>query len=171
MDIRGGKNQAINSAYFNANYQSISGVFDYKGKKVSLEVTSLEVEFKSDSFKVAKDNIDSQIKEFSLEDLFINGKSINELSQSEASELVSEDGFLGIKETSKRIADFVINGAGNSISLLKAGREGALDGYKEAEKIWGGKLPDISQKTIEKALEMIDKRISELGGNILDEKA
>jgi hypothetical protein len=173
MDIRnsGLNNKVGSSAYLNATYQSVSGLFDYKGKKVTLEITSFEIEFKTESYKVAKNNIDSQIKKFNLEELFVNGKSIDELSQNEAKELVSEDGFFGIKETSKRIADFVINGAGDSISMLKAGREGAMNGYKEAEKIWGGKLPEISQKTIEKTMELIDKRINELGGNILDQKA
>ena len=44
-------------------------------------------------------------------------------------------------------------------------------GFKEAEKIWGGKLPEISQKTIEKATQSIDKRIAELGGNVLSVQA
>jgi hypothetical protein len=37
--------------------------------------------------------------------------------------------------------------------------------------MWGDKLPDISQKTIDKALEKIDKKIEELGGNAIDTKA
>ena len=54
---------------------------------------------------------------------------------------------------------------------LEAGKEGMLKGFKEAERIWGGKLPEISQKTIEKATQSVDKRIAELGGNIFSAQA
>jgi hypothetical protein len=104
-----------------------------------------------------------------LDDIGYEGKPINELSQEEAAELVSEDGFFGIEQTAQRIADFVISGAGDNEDLLRAGREGVLKGFDEAEEIWGGKLPDISYKTIEKAVEMIDTKMHELGFNIIDE--
>jgi len=42
---------------------------------------------------------------------------------------------------------------------------------KEAENMWGGKLPDISYETINKAVEMIDKRLGALGVSILDSNA
>lgn len=35
----------------------------------------------------------------------------------------------------------------------------------------GGKLPEISQKTIEKATQSVDEKIAELGGNILSVQA
>ncbi|MDD3443717.1 MAG: hypothetical protein PHW89_10730, partial [Sulfurimonas denitrificans] len=47
-----------------------------------------------------------------LKDIGYNGKPIASLSKDEASELVSKDGFFGVDQTSKRISDFVINGAG-----------------------------------------------------------
>jgi hypothetical protein len=54
---------------------------------------------------------------------------------------------------------------------MRAGREGMLQGFKEAEKMWGGKLPDISQQTMAKATEMVDKAMSDLGFSILDKQA
>lgn len=99
------------------------------------------------------------------------GKPIWQLSQSEASDLVSEDGFFGISNTADRISNFIINAAGDDLEKLQAGKEGMQRGFKEAEKIWGGKLPEISQKTIEKATQSIDKRIAELGGNVLSVQA
>ena len=47
---------------------------------------------------------------------------------------------------------------------MQAGREGIIKGFNDAEKIWGGKLPEISHQTLAKALESIDTRIRELGG-------
>jgi hypothetical protein len=106
-----------------------------------------------------------------LKDVGYDGKPIAELSQDEAAELVSEDGFFGIDQTSERIANFVINGAGGDESLLRAGREGMLQGFKDAEAMWGGELPEISQKTMQKALELVDKAMYDLGYSVLDTEA
>ena len=100
-----------------------------------------------------------------------NGKSLNELTSDEANDLISENGFFGITNTADRIASFVLNGAGDDIEKLKAGREGVAKGFEDAKKIWGGELPEISQKTIEKTLETLDKKIAELGGNVLNVSA
>ena len=98
------------------------------------------------------------------------GKPIAELSQSEAAELVSEDGLFGITQTSERIANFVINGAGGDEDRLRAGKEGMLQGFKEAEDMWGGELPEISQKTMQAAVEMVDKAMNGLGFSILNQE-
>jgi len=103
-----------------------------------------------------------------LNDIGYDGKSIANLSQEEATELISKDGFFGIDKTSQRIADFVINGAGGDEDRLRAGRDGMIAGFKEAEEISGGKLPDISQKTIAKAIELVDKAMYDLGFSIID---
>ncbi|MBU0721433.1 hypothetical protein KJ877_08825 [bacterium] len=105
-----------------------------------------------------------------LQDVGYEGKPIAQLSQDEAAELVSEDGFFGINKTSQRIADFVINGAGGDEDLLRAGREGVLQGFKMAEEIWGGKLPEISQTTMAKTIEMIDMAMNDLGFSILNKE-
>ena len=96
------------------------------------------------------------------------GRSLLDLTPAEAQALVAEDGYWGVQKTSLRLAEFVLKGAGDNLELLRAGREGILRGFKEAEKIWGGELPEISHQTIEKALELIDERIRELGGSVVD---
>lgn len=106
-----------------------------------------------------------------LRDIGYGGKPLNELTQDEAKELIGEDGFFGVKQTSQRIADFVINGANGDEKLLRAGREGMLQGFKEAEDIWGAKLPDISQETMKRALELVDKELADRGYSILDKEA
>jgi len=99
------------------------------------------------------------------------GKPLQDLTTDEAKTLVSEDGYFGITKTSARLADFVLSGGGNDVEKLKSGREGIIKGFKDAEAMWGGKLPDISQKTLDSALAKIDKKIEELGGNAIDTKA
>ena len=117
-----------------------------------------------------KDDFLSEYEEFQnfLNDIGYEGKSIAELSEEEAAELVSEDGFFGIKQTSERIANFVIDGAAGDEDLLRAGREGMLEGFKQAEEMWGGELPEISQKTIEAAIELVDNAMIDLGFSIID---
>lgn len=100
--------------------------------------------------------------------LVYQGRSISELSAREASDLIKEDGFFGVTKTAGRISDFVLAGAGNDLDRLKAGRDGILKGFKEAETAWGGKLPEISYKTLEKSLETIDEQIKSIGGSLVD---
>lgn len=125
------------------------------------------------ALKNSDDIFAKQYEEFQsfLKDIGYTGKPIAELSQAEAAELVSEDGFFGIEKTAQRIADFVINGAAGDEKMLRAGREGMLRGFKEAEEIWGGALPDISQKTMQRATELVDKAMYDLGFSILDKDA
>ncbi|MDD2383677.1 MAG: hydrogenase-4 component G [Sulfurospirillaceae bacterium] len=119
----------------------------------------------------SQDNFTKQVDTFSLADIGYSGKAIGDLSQDEAKALVSEDGFFGISQTSARIADFVLNGAGDDVEKLKAGRSGMLQGFKEAEALWGEKLPEISYTTMQKALEKVDAKLNALGVNVLDSLA
>ena len=96
------------------------------------------------------------------------GKNLLAMNSTELNALVSEDGFFGIENTASRIADFVINGAGDDLEKLKKGFEGMKQGFEQAEKIWGDKLPQISQDTIDKAIEKVSARIQELGGNAVN---
>jgi len=123
--------------------------------------------------KAGDKSFEVQYQEFQtfLQDIGYDGKPIAELSQSEAAELVSEDGFFGVAQTSERIANFVIAGSGGDEDLLRAGREGILQGFKEAEKMWGGKLPDISYETIDKAVALIDQALVDGGFSVLDVEA
>jgi hypothetical protein len=120
-----------------------------------------------------KDDFAQMYQDFQsfLGDIGYEGKPIAELSQDEAADLVSEDGLFGIEQTSQRIANFVIEGAGGDESMMRAGREGMLLGFKQAEEMWGGELPEISQKTMQAAIEMVDKAMHDLGFSIMDQEA
>ncbi|MCP4720186.1 MAG: hydrogenase-4 component G, partial [Desulfobacteraceae bacterium] len=107
----------------------------------------------------------SQLNKEDKASLFYKDTPISELSIDEANELIKDDGYFGINKTSQRIIDFVIKGAGNDIERLKAGREGVLRGFSEAGDAWGGDLPDISHKTIERTIKALDEKIAELGGS------
>lgn len=105
-----------------------------------------------------------------LKDIGYEGKPLAELSQEEAAELVSEDGLFGIKETSQRIAGFVISGANGDEQRLRDGREGMMQGFAMAKEMWGGELPEISQKTMQAAIDMVDKEMYDRGYSILNQE-
>ena len=138
---------------------------------MSYSAVSIDVQFKITDTDKSKFDLNQENFQKFLKDIGYNGKNIASLSQDEAKKLVSEDGFFGINKTADRIANFVLSGAGDNEELLRAGKEGILQGFKEAEKIWGDKLPDISYKTIDKAVETIDKRMMELGFSLIDKNA
>ena len=130
---------------------------------IALNSINVQAGASKDDFASLYENFQSFLKDVGYE-----GKPIAELSQSEAAELISEDGIFGIKQTSERIANFVIDGAGGDEDLMRAGREGMLQGFKEAEELWGGELPEISQQTMQKAIEMVDEAMREAGFSIID---
>lgn len=97
-----------------------------------------------------------------LKDLGYEGKPITQLNVDEAKELVSDEGFFGVEKTSQRVADFAFNISGGDVELLKEARSGIVEGFEEAEELWGGELPEISYETQSRTLELVDKRINEL---------
>jgi hypothetical protein len=98
----------------------------------------------------------------SLAKLGYEGKAITNLSEEEATSLIAEDGFFGVEKTSQRVADFVLNFSGDDIELLKKGREGIVQGFEEANKLFGGELPEISYRTQDNTLKLIDEKIASL---------
>ncbi|MGE4272168.1 MAG: hypothetical protein AB7E31_04770 [Desulfitobacterium sp.] len=76
-----------------------------------------------------------------------------------AQEEISEEGYWGVKQTSQRIFDFAIALTGGDPSKAEAMKEAVKEGFAQAQKIWGGELPDISQKTYEETLKKFDEWI------------
>ena len=131
-------------------------------KSTSIQTNTVSLE---DKFTQAYQEFQSFLFEVGYE-----GKPIAELSQDEAAELTSENGLFGIKQTSERIANFVIKGAAGDEDRLRAGREGMLLGFAQAEEMWGGKLPEISQQTMQASIEMVDKAMYGAGYSILNQE-
>ncbi len=106
-----------------------------------------------------------------LSKILYNGKPVTELTQDEAKGLIGNDGYFSIENTAQRLFDFAVKMAGDDPEKLKVTRDAVLKGFKEAEELFGGQLPEISYKTIEMALEMIDEKIREFGGSVIDVEA
>ena len=93
-----------------------------------------------------------------LADLFSpeNLKNVSPAEIAQAKEDVSEDGYYGVKQTSQRLFDFASALAGDDVEKMKEMQAAMEKGYKNAEKAWGGKLPDICQETLDAANKLFD---------------
>lgn len=78
------------------------------------------------------------------------------MSQEEAQELISEDGYFGVEKTSQRIVDFAINAFGNDPEKLQQMKDAIDQGFLDAQKAFGGALPEISQQTYEAIMQKLD---------------
>ncbi|ADW18395.1 hypothetical protein Despr_2251 [Desulfobulbus propionicus DSM 2032] len=74
----------------------------------------------------------------------------------EAQELISEDGYFGVKQTSERIFQFAIGVAGGDATRIDAIKQGIDKGFAEAKKAFGDWLPDISYETYDAVMQKLD---------------
>lgn len=78
-----------------------------------------------------------------------------------AREEISENGYWGVEQTSERLFSFAFSLAGGDPAKAQEMRDAFIKGYKEAEKAWGGALPEICRKTYEATLKKFDEWMSE----------
>lgn len=70
---------------------------------------------------------------------------------------IAEDGYWGVEQTSSRIIDFANALTGGDPDKIEDMREAFKKGYAQAEKTWGGSLPDISKQTYEAVMKKFDE--------------
>ena len=192
MDIQGSTNTlnlALNTFNQNSTVQSkdvaieksLEEIINDSAVKVSISMNAQSILFAMNAESTTKDNVITQasltsnqknVLDFlsgkesengmNLENTGYTGKAITDLTQDEAKQLVSDEGYFGITQTSDRVSNFVLNFAGDNLEILQKGREGIVKGFQEAEKLFGGELPDISYKTQERTLALIDEKINSL---------
>ena len=79
-----------------------------------------------------------------------------DLTPEKAQELISEDGYWGVEQTSDRIVQFAISLSGNDPNRLEEIKASIDKGFQMAAKALGGTLPDISMKTYDAAMDKLD---------------
>ena len=70
---------------------------------------------------------------------------------------IAEDGYWGVKQTSERIIDFATALTGGDPDKVEEMRAAFQKGYKQAEKTWGGELPEISKQTYDAVMKKFDE--------------
>lgn len=82
---------------------------------------------------------------------------ISGMSKEEAAAAVADDGEWGVDATATRILDFAKALSGGDPSKIEELRDAVNKGFAAAGKVWGGDLPEISQKTLQKVMEGFDE--------------
>lgn len=104
------------------------------------------------------------LKEQGIDTMVMAGDTeidITALTPEEARELIADDGYFGVEQTSDRIFQFAVGIAGGDPSRLDAVKEGVEQGFQEALNAFGGQLPDISYKTYDAVMEKLDQWAAE----------
>lgn len=83
--------------------------------------------------------------------------TVDAATKAQAQADIAEDGYWGVNQTSDRIIDFAKALAGDDPEQLEKMRSAFEKGYKQAEKTWGGELPEISQKTYDAVMKKFDE--------------
>ena len=89
--------------------------------------------------------------------------TVDPATKAQAQADIAEDGYWGVEQTSGRIIDFATALTGGDPDKIAEMRDAFLKGYKEAEKTWGGELPDISKRTYEAVLSKFDQMAKDAG--------
>lgn len=89
--------------------------------------------------------------------------TVDPATKAQAQADIAEDGYWGVSQTSQRILDFATALTGGNPDKIEEMREAFKKGYAKAEEMWGGKLPEISQKTYDAVMEGFDKMAQEAG--------
>ena len=82
--------------------------------------------------------------------------TVDAATKAQAQADIADDGYWGVEQTSSRILDFAKALSGGVPDKLEEMRSAFEKGFKKAEKTWGGKLPEISQKTYEATMKKFD---------------
>ncbi|WP_026651537.1 hypothetical protein [Butyrivibrio proteoclasticus] len=99
------------------------------------------------------DNDDDSIWKFLAKGDF----TVDAATKAQAQEDIAEDGYWGVKQTSERILDFAKALAGDDPEKLENMREAFKKGYDQAQKTWGGELPEISKQTYDAVMKGFDE--------------
>jgi hypothetical protein len=78
------------------------------------------------------------------------------LTPAQAQELISDEGYLGVEQTSDRIVQFALSLTGNDPESLEEIKASINKGFEMAANALGGTLPDISMKTYDAVMDKLD---------------
>lgn len=115
-------------------------------------------------FRMLQDLVANLLKEQGIDTKVMVGETeidITDLSPEDAQELVADDGYFGVEQTSERIFQFAVGVAGGDPSRIDAIKEGVDNGFQEALDAFGGWLPEISYDTYDAVMEKLDNWVAE----------
>lgn len=96
--------------------------------------------------------------------------TVDPATRAQAQADIAEDGYWGVNQTSDRIISFATALTGGNPDKIEEMRAAFQKGYAQAEKRWGGKLPEISQKTYDAVMKKFDELAAQANGSAAVEK-
>ena len=94
--------------------------------------------------------------------------TVDAATKAQAQADIAEDGYWGVNQTSDRIIDFATALTGGDPDKIEEMRSAFEKGFKKATGTWGGKLPDISQRTYDAVMEKFDMLAEEAKKTTVD---
>lgn len=114
-------------------------------------VEKLKSESEQRMANLVQQMLGKQINQVNIRDAIQAGRfSAEDIEQ--AKKDTADDGYWGVEQTSDRFVQYATALTGGDPDKLDAMIEAFEKGYAEAEKQWGGELPELSQKTREATL-------------------
>ena len=120
-------------------------------QKQFLDLVTKTISGQGEKAAIANGNMDDIWKKLAKGDF-----TVSEAAKKQAQEEISEKGYWGVEQTSKRMFDYASALAGDDVDKMKAMQAAMEKGYKEATKAWGKDLPEISKKTLEAANKLFE---------------
>jgi hypothetical protein len=68
--------------------------------------------------------------------------------RAEAAEMIAEGGYFSVEETAARILDFAVAISGGDPARIAALESAVERGFAQAERMFGGEMPEISHQTL-----------------------
>ena len=89
--------------------------------------------------------------------------TVDPATKAQAQADIAEDGYWGVEQTSDRVIQMATALSGGDPDKIEEMREAYIKGYKQAEKTWGGELPEISKQTYDAVMKKFDDLAAEAG--------
>jgi hypothetical protein len=77
--------------------------------------------------------------------------------RAEATEMIEEGGYFSVEETAARMLDFAVALTGGDPAQIEVMRDAVQRGFDQAERMFGGELPEISHQTLEAVMNGFDE--------------
>ena len=89
---------------------------------------------------------------------FREGKlEVDEETRAQAARDIAEDGYWGVEQTSERLLSFAKALSGGDPSKADEMIRAVKKGFAQAEKAWGGALPQICKDTLDRTISKMDE--------------
>jgi hypothetical protein len=82
---------------------------------------------------------------------------ITDEMRAEAQEMIDEGGYFSVEETASRILDFAVAISGGDPARIEVLRNAVQRGFDQAERMFGGELPEITHQTHAAVMEGFDQ--------------